>query len=391
MSRVLTIKKIDGKPGQVYYPLELTTHPKPVPGPGEVLVRMRAAALNHRDLFIRQHLYPGISFAQPLLADGCGTVVALGSGAAPSLLGQRVLLTPCRGWESSVLGPEDAGGARFAAVGGAAGPHPPGTGAAQDYAAVPARELEPCPPHLTDAEAAALPLAGLTAWRALVTKTRGLGDDDGGDPAAPLGPGAHVLITGIGGGVALAALQFAVARGCAAWVTSSRPEKLARARDELGARGGVLYTEEGWDRALAAQLPASRPYFDAILDGAGGDVMGRAVRLLRGGGAVVCYGMTAGPRMDWGMAAVLRNLELRGSTMGSRAEFRAMVDFVRRRRLRPVVARAVPGLDDLPALDGLFDDMRRGSQFGKLVVIISSGDDDDEVHQKLDALADAKL
>ncbi|KAI1635591.1 hypothetical protein F4809DRAFT_663884 [Biscogniauxia mediterranea] len=382
MSRVLTIKKIDGKPGQVYYPLQLTTHPKPVPGPGEVLVRMRAAALNHRDLFIRQHLYPGISFAQPLLADGCGTVVALGPGVPDvSLLpGQRVLLTPCRGWASSPLGPEDPRG--FAAVGGVAAALAlaPRTGAAQDYAAVPAAELEPCPPHLSDAEAAALPLAGLTAWRALVTKTRGLGDDGG-----PLGAGANVLITGIGGGVALAALQFAVARGCAAWVTTSRPEKLARARDELGARGGASYTDEGWDRALLAQLPASRPYFDAIIDGAGGDVMARAVRLLRPGGAVVCYGMTAGPRMEWGMAAVMRNLELRGSTMGSRAEFRDMVEFVRRRRIRPVVARAVEGLGDLEAIDGLFEDMRHGRQFGKLVIMITPQDEEEEDRPGADA------
>ncbi|KAI1486899.1 hypothetical protein F5X96DRAFT_652741 [Biscogniauxia mediterranea] len=382
MSRVLTIKKIDGKPGQVYYPLQLTTHPKPVPGPGEVLVRMRAAALNHRDLFIRQHLYPGISFAQPLLADGCGTVVSLGPGvsSSPLLVGQRVLLTPCRGWASSPLGPEDPG--RFAAVGGA-GAY---AGTAQDYAVVPAAELEPCPPHLSDAEAAALPLAGLTAWRALVTKTRGLvGDDDG----APLGAGANVLITGIGGGVAIAALQFAVARGCAAWVTSSRPEKLVRARDELGARGGVSYTDEGWDRALLSQLPASRPYFDAIIDGAGGSVMSRATRLLRAGGAVVCYGMTAGPRMEWGMAAVMRNLELRGTTMGSRAEFRDMVEFVRRRRIRPVVARAVEGLGDLEAVDGLFEDMRRGRQFGKLVIMITPRDEEEEEEDR--SGADAKL
>ncbi|KAI5923690.1 hypothetical protein F4810DRAFT_203051 [Camillea tinctor] len=367
MSRVLTIKKIDGKPGQVYYPLELTTHPIPSPGPGEALVRMHTASLNHRDLFIRQHLYPGISFTQPLLADGCGTIVSINPSPSPSpsfTVGQRVLPTPCRNWRASPLGPESPH--LFAAVGASAG-HAAGTGCAQDYAVVALSELEACPPHLSDAEAAALPLVGLTAWRAVVTKTRGLDEAGGG----AVGAGANVLVTGIGGGVALAALQFAVARGCRAYVTSSSGEKLGRARGELGASGGVSYRDPSWDRTLLSQLPPSRPYFDAIIDGAGGDIMARAVRLLRPGGAVICYGMTVGPRMDWAMPAVMRNLELRGTTMGSRAEFRDMVEFVREKRIRPVVSRVVEdGLAHLDAVDGLFEDMREGRQFGKLVIEI---------------------
>ncbi|KAI1498920.1 hypothetical protein F5X99DRAFT_301096 [Biscogniauxia marginata] len=372
MSRTLTIKKIDGKPGQVYYPLQLTTQPKPVPGPNELLIRMHAAALNHRDLFIRQHLYPGISFSQPLLADGCGTVVAVGAGtpaaASDRLLGRRVILTPSRGWESSPLGPEEP--SRFGVV-GAAALHPPGTGTAQDYAVVPLGEVELCPAHLSTAEAAALPLVGLTAWRALVTKGRAA---DG----AALGPGSNVLVTGVGGGVALAALQFARALGCNAFVTSGSAAKLARATSaELGAVGGVSYRSEGWERALAAQLPGSRPYLDAVIDGAGGDVVTRTVRLLRPGGVVACYGMTIAPRMDWSMQAVMKNIELRGSTMGSRAEFRDMVEFVRQRGIRPVVSRVVRGLDDLEAIDGLFEDMRDGKQFGKLVIEISPEDGTD--------------
>ncbi|KAI1779781.1 NAD(P)-binding protein [Hypoxylon cercidicola] len=357
MPQALTIKKIDGKPGQVWYPLQVKEVPKPTPGPKEVLVRLHAAALNHRDFFIRQHLYPGISFDHPMLADGYGTVEDAGPGAR-SLVGARVVLTPCRGWAASPDGPEDA--AAFTVVGSAALTP---AGAAQDYVVVPADEVEPAPPHLTAHEAAALPLVGLTGWRALVTKALR------GDVSAAAG--RNILVTGIGGGVALSVLQFATAMGCNVFVTSGDPAKLEKAR-RLGAMGGVSYKEPGWDKQLAAQLPPSRPYLDAVVDGAGGDVVARTVRLLRPGGVIAVYGMTVGPKMDWLMQAVMKNVDLRGTTMGSRAEFRDMVEFVRRHEVRPVVSRVVRGLGNVGAIDGLFEDMRRGKQFGKLVIDISS-------------------
>ncbi|KAI0021055.1 oxidoreductase [Xylariomycetidae sp. FL0641] len=359
MPRALTIKKVDGKPGQVYYPLQLVDKPKPTPGPKEVLVRLHAAALNHRDLFIRQHLYPGISFEHPLLADGYGTVVETGpecSAATTALLHQQVILTPGHGWDAAPEGPEEP---KKYSIHGGTRLYP--TGMAQDFVVVPETDLEPSPPHLTPAEAAALPLVGLTAWRAVFTKS--------GNAVA----GRNVLVTGIGGGVALSALQFLVAAGCRAYVTSGSAGKLARARQpRLGARGGACYREPGWEAALAAQLPPERPWLDAVIDGAGGDVVAKAVKLLKPGGVIVQYGMTTGPKMDWLMAANLRNLELRGTTMGSRREFADMVAFVREHKIRPVVSRvAHGGLDDLTAIDGLFEEMRDGKQFGKLVIEIS--------------------
>ncbi|KAL7628879.1 hypothetical protein AAE478_000394 [Parahypoxylon ruwenzoriense] len=359
----LTVQKVDGKPGQVYYPLKLNQVPKPTPGPKEVLVRLHAAALNHRDFFIRQHLYPGISFGHPLLSDGVGTVVEVGPEAPPSLLGKRVVLTPSRGWASDPAGPEDI--SRFSVIGGAA-LYPVGAG--QDYVVLDPEELELAPPHLTTHEAAAFPLVGLTGWRALVTKA--LGVPVGKDPA-PAARGRNILVTGIGGGVALAVLQFGVALGANVYVTSGDPAKLERAK-QLGAAGGVSYREAAWDKQLAAQLPSSRPYLDFVVDGAGGDIVSRTVKLLRPGGVISVYGMTVGPKMDWTMQAVLRNVELRGSTMGSRDEFRDMVEFVRRHQIRPVVSRVVKGLDNIEAIDGLFEDIRNGSQFGKLVIDISS-------------------
>ncbi|KAK6828609.1 NRPS-like enzyme [Apiospora arundinis] len=359
----LTVRKIDGKPGKVYYPLQLHTAPIPKPGP----VELHAAALNHRDLFIRQHLYPGISFTHPLLADGCGTVVRCGgsSGTEPSsssnsLLHRKVILTPTRGWHDSRDGPEDL--KKYTVIGGSSGSP---AGAAQRYIVVPASEVEPSPTHLSAVEAAALPLVGVTAWRALVTKCF-----DGDQARAA---GRNVLVTGIGGGVALQVLQFGVALGCNVYVTSGDAAKLQRATSpELGAKGGVSYRDKDWDAQLGRMLPKNRPFLDAVVDGAGGDLVARTVRLLKPGGILSCYGMTVSPNMNWSMGAVMKNIELRGSTMGSRAEFAAMAEFVRQHKIRPVVSRVVKGgLEDLDAINGLYDDMRQGKQFGKLVIEIS--------------------
>lgn len=354
MPSAIAIRKIDGKPGKVYYPLEKISLPAPAPKDDEVVITLSAASLNHRDLFIRQHLYPGTSFSIPLLADGVGTVTALPPNPSPALkklLGTRVLLNPGTGWASSPTGPESPKG--YAILGGTSA-NPRGTLA--DSIVLPASELEPCPAHLSDAEAAALPLTGLTAWRAFRVKS------------GAATQGANVLITGIGGGVALMVLRFAVAAGCNVWVTSGSADKIERAV-AMGAKGGVSYRGAKWDREVLGQLPKEKPVFDAIIDGAGGDIVTRAPRLLKAGGVVVVYGMTVSPTMPFGMGAVLRNIEVRGSTMGSRKEFAEMVEWVREKEVRPVVSRVVKGLD-IGEIDGLFEDMKEGRQFGKLVVLL---------------------
>lgn len=131
-------------------------------------------------------------------------------------------------------------------------------------------EVELAPEHLSPTEAAALPLTGLTGWRALMTKS---GNAE---------KGRNILITGIGGGVALNVLQFAVALGMNAYVTSGNEEKLEKAK-EMGARGGVSYKADGWEKDLKKLLPEDRPFIDTIVDGAGGNIVGKAVRLLKVG------------------------------------------------------------------------------------------------------------
>lgn len=262
MPTAIAIRKIDGKPGQVYYPLEHIQTPEPKPTDNQVVVRITAAALNHRDLFLRQHLYPGITFGVPLLADGTGIVVEAGS-SAQQWMGKKVVINPGTGWKDDPEGPEAPKG--YAILGGTKF-NPLGTLA--DSICIDASELEEAPRHLSSIEAAALPLTGLTAWRAVMTKS------------GNAKPGRNILVTGIGGGVALMALLFASAAGANVFVSSGSEEKLKKAK-ALGAAGCINYKDKDWDKKLIEQLPAKRKYLDAIVDGAGGDVVEKGTKLLR--------------------------------------------------------------------------------------------------------------
>jgi NADPH:quinone reductase-like Zn-dependent oxidoreductase len=267
MSKAIFMSQVDGKPGQVYYPLSVQTLPLPTPQGRELLVKMTAASLNHRDVFLRQHLYPGATFDVPLGADGVGVVVGTGPDVTnpERWQGKRVILNPGTGWNDSPDGPEDPKGYRIMG-----GTKIYNKGTLQEYLTIEESEVEEAPEHLSDAEAAALPLTGLTGWRALVVKA---GERNSGK-------GAAVLITGIGGGVALIVLRFAVARGADVYVTSSSEEKIQKAV-ALGARGGVNYKEEGWEKKLLGMLPSGKQNFDAVIDGAGGDSVEKATKLLK--------------------------------------------------------------------------------------------------------------
>ncbi len=153
-------------------------------------------------------------------------------------------------------------------------------------------------------------------------------------------------------------------------MTSSSAKKIARAI-ALGAKGGVDYTDEGgWAKKLQKLLPRGRPFLDRVIDGAGGDIVGTTWKLLKMGAAIVNYGMTGLEQPVFPMQAVMKNVELKGSTMGSRGEFGEMVQFVRKKRIWPAVDRVVDGIENLEDIEGLFEDMRKGRHFGKLVVRI---------------------
>lgn len=209
------------------------------------------------------------------------------SGSTPELdsqwRGKRVVLVPGVGWDSNPLGPE--GRERYVILGGTKGA-PCGT--LSELVAVEEKQVVLCPTHLSNPEAAAFPLAGLTAYRALFTKGQ-------------ITEGSKLLITGIGGGVSLSALLLAVGAGADVYVTSSSEKKIARAK-ELGAKDGILYTTPNWSK----ELKKTSGELDVVLDSAGGDICTHAVPLLKPGGTIVTYGMTLGPKTPFTMQAVLK-------------------------------------------------------------------------------------
>jgi NADPH:quinone reductase-like Zn-dependent oxidoreductase len=216
--------------------------------------------------------------------------------------------------------------------------------------AVPVAQLSPRRAQLSWEEAAALPLGGLTAYRALFTR-------------AQLKPTDRVLLTGIGGGVALTALQYAIAVGAKVWVTSSSPEKIARAV-RLGAEGGFDYTQKDW----ALDVAKSPGGFDVIVDSAGGPGFETLIELAAPGGRIVFFGATRGNPPLLPMRKVFwRQISLLGTTMGSQADWRAMVEFVSLHHLKPVISEVFP----FPRAADAFALMEDGAQFGKIVVRVA--------------------
>lgn len=345
--------------------VQLIDAPMPTAGPGEVLVNIRAAALNHRDVFIQKGMYPGIKLPVILGSDGAGVVAGVGDGVDPVWRGQEVIINCSLNW-----GPNPAFyGPDFKILG------MPDNGTFAEYAVVPVKYIHPKPAHLSFAQAAALPLAGLTAWRALMTRA-GLHITDRKTPE-------KVLITGIGGGAALFALQFAVGAGAEVWVTSGSDEKIEKAT-ALGAMGGVNYREPDWAKTLMTQTgggrtghPAephrqtSRPgggYFDVIIDSAGGAGFARLIDVAASGGRIAIFGGTTGNLTDIVPPKVFfKQLSIFGSTMGTEREFADMVAFVNAQKIRPVVDTTFP-LSDAESAMRRMDD---GKQFGKIVLNVS--------------------
>ena len=316
--------------------LAIADIPDPVPAAGEAVVAMRAAALNHRDVWIKAGQYAGLKWPCVPGSDGAGVVSAVGVGVEKSWVGREVIINPSLNWGDS----EHAQGAAFNILG------LPRDGTLAEKVSVPVGQLSPKPTHLSWDEAAALPLAGLTAYRAVSVRGQ-------------LHAGERVLITGIGGGVALFALQFAVAHGAEVWVTSSSADKIKRAV-ALGAAGGFDYSQPGWAKTAAAS-----GLFNLVVDSAGGDGFEGLVDLSAPGGRVVVYGATRGNPPGLTLRKIFwRQISLLGTTMGSPSDWAMMLAFVSTHHLKPVVSEVMP----LERAAEAFALMERGGQFGKIVV-----------------------
>jgi NADPH:quinone reductase-like Zn-dependent oxidoreductase len=321
--------------------LQLATRPQPKPGPGQVLLKMKAASLNFRDLVVPNRGYGSFTGELPLIpvSDGVGEVVEVGSGVTRVKVGDRVC--PCfnQGW---IAGEPDLE-RMTQTLGG------PIDGTMADYMCLSEQGVVKAPVHLTDEEAATLPCAALTAWSALVTHER-------------LAPGARVLVQGTGG-VALFALQFAKLLGAHVTVISSSDDKLARAK-ALGADAGINYrTTPEWYKPARA-LTGGRG-FDHIVELGGEKTLPQSLRAIRPGGTISMIGVLSGSALSAPLGHVVtRQVRLQGITVGHRDGFEAMVRAIEQHRLRPVIDRVFRFEELKEALAYL----KSGAHFGKICI-----------------------
>lgn len=320
--------------------LRLIQRPDPAPGPGQVLVRVRACALNYRDLLTVEGVY---NPRQPLplipCSDGAGEVAAIGEGVGRVEPGDRVAGIFAQRW----LGGEPSRERLRSSLGG------PYDGMLADYIVLDAAGVVAIPPHLSFVEAATLPCAAVTAWCALNKYRR-------------LAAGDVLLVQGTGG-VSVFALQFARLAGAAVIITSSSDAKLQRAQ-ELGAAHGINYRREpDWDRR-ARELTGRRGV-DHIVEVGGAGTLAKSLNAVRIGGFVAVIGVLAGTAAPLNVLPILMSsITVQGVTAGSRDDFEAMNRAIALHQLKPVVDRVFP-FAEAPAA---FQWLASGAHFGKVVI-----------------------
>ncbi|HEY5691287.1 MAG TPA: zinc-binding dehydrogenase [Cyclobacteriaceae bacterium] len=321
-------------------PLSIKEIEKPKLGKNQVLVKLRNAALNHHELWMQKEQEQIMQDQVILGSDGSGTVEAVEAEDDHFLIGKEVVINPSLDW-----GKNPAVQAHSFSILGY-----PANGTFSDYIAISKKQIFEKPEHLSFEEAAAIPLAGLTAYRALFTKVK-------------LRRSEKVLITGIGGGVALFALQFALSFDARVYVTSSLDDKLAMARD-MGASGGYNYKDPEWVKKISKETGG----FDVIIDSAGGKNFSQLLELAYPGARIALYGRGAGTISDISPKTIFwKQLSIFGSTMGTEDEFLSMLDFFCKHQLKPIIDSSFP----LENVADAFKRMDQGDQFGKIVLSIS--------------------
>jgi NADPH:quinone reductase-like Zn-dependent oxidoreductase len=319
-------------------PLKLEEVSKPTLNAGEVLVKIKAAAFNRRDYWIQQGKYAGLKFPITLGSDGCGVLAEVYDDANQHWIGKEVVINPSFNWGDA----PNYQGKDFKILG------LPDDGTFAAYVKVPVVQVYEKPTYLNDVEAAAFPLAGLTAYRALFTK-------------AQLKKNEKVLIVGIGGGAATFALLWAVYAGAEVYVTSGSDDKIAKAI-KLGVKGGVNYKSESYDTDLQA-LAADG--FDVIIDSAIGEGFAKHLNHVKPGARLVFFGATAGDLPPLNARIIFwKQLQIMGTTMGTAQEFEDMLQFMTKHKIKPVV-ESVFSYEDAEQAIRLMD---QSDQFGKIVI-----------------------
>jgi NADPH:quinone reductase-like Zn-dependent oxidoreductase len=326
--------------------LRLQDVPDPTIGPGDVLVRVRACALNHLDLFVREGI-PALKTPLPFWT-GCdiaGDVVEVGAQVSRVKVGDRVAVNPnltCGRCEFCIQG-EDSLCVRF----GILGEHAPGGLA--ELVKVRGENVLALPPPVSYEDAASFILASMTAWRMVVTQGQ-------------VRAGQDVLILGVGGGVSSTAVQIAKLSGARVFVTSSSDAKLERAR-QLGADVCLNYSREDWAKAVFERT--GKRGVDVVIENVGAQTWKQSLRSLVKGGRLITCGATTGPIGETDIRIVFWNqIHIIGSTMANRKEFGDVMRLLFEGRLRAIVDEVVP-LKDGPAAQ---QRLAEGKQFGKIVV-----------------------
>lgn len=308
---------------------------KPLPKENEVLINLKYAALNHRDVWITKGLYAGIKTPAVLGSDGAGVIEDANGSVFKE--GDEVIINPTIDWGED----EKFQNKNFRILG------LPDNGTLAEFVCVPAKNVYPKPNHLDLKSAAALPLAGLTAFRASIIK-------------AKISKGDNVLITGIGGGVATFTLLYSIAAGANVFVVSGSEEKIEFAIRH-GAIGGINYKDERWEK----RFKEIHPKINKIIDGAGGETMAKCLDICTEGGTIVSYGATLGAVKNFEMRKVFwKQLNILGTTMGSDKDFSEMLNFIEEKKIVPIIDKEFELKDSGEA----FLRMNKGEQTGKITI-----------------------
>ncbi|MCH7524060.1 MAG: zinc-binding dehydrogenase [Bacteroidetes bacterium] len=322
---------------QKTYKLEIKDVERPTLSYSDVLIKLKAASINHHELWTLKEKELRSDSNIILGSDGSGIIMNIGTDVNGLKKGDEVIINPSLNWGTN----NKVHGENYEILGF------PQHGTFAEYITINHQYVCRKPEHLSFQESAALPLAGLTAYRALFTR----GEFENNN---------RILITGIGGGVALFALSFAVALGAEVYVTSGNDHKILKAI-KLGAKGGVNYKNSDWSTKLLQMAKG----FDVIIDSAAGKGFTELTEMTNPGGRIILFGRTAGNIQNLSPSIIFwKQISICGTTMGNNEEFKKMMDLISSKKIRPVI----DSIYSTQKINLAFNKMDKGEQFGKIVI-----------------------